>query len=100
MQYFISVFRFQCLGNHEFDRRPKGLLPLLDNVKFPIVGTNINATLDPYLKGRIKMRKIFTYNSTVYDKKGAIVGTTLDKVAVIGYTTPKTVEISNPGKII
>jgi len=61
-----------------------GLLPFLNNVTFPILSANIDASKEPTLEG--KFRK-----SIIADYEG-------QKVGIVGYTTEETAWISNPGK--
>lgn len=74
----------QALGNHEFDRRIDGLIPFLDNVSFPVISANIDATPEPTINGKFA-------KSTTVTIKGVEVG-------IIGYTTSTTRIISVPGR--
>ena len=72
-----------ALGNHDFDDGVSGLLPFLNQVNFPVLAANLNATKFP--KFQEKILPSITLN----------IGGTL--VGVIGYITPKTSYISQPG---
>lgn len=75
----------QTFGNHEFDDGIAGLVPFLDNITFPVVSCNLDASREPRLNGRFN-------KSTVLTIKG-------QKIGVVGYITEETSTISNPGKI-
>ncbi|XP_057322609.1 snake venom 5'-nucleotidase-like [Microplitis mediator] len=66
-----------CLGNHEFDTLPKGLVPFVKNVSFPVLASNLNLKDEPELDDAgIK-------NSVILD-----VGH--HKVGIVGFVTPET----------
>lgn len=68
---------FQALGNHELDLSVDGLVPFLNEVKFPVVTANIdNPPEHPLWQTGLK-------KSIVFDVKGF-------KIGVIGYLTPET----------
>lgn len=73
----------QTFGNHEFDDGVAGLVPFLDNITFPVVSSNLDASREPRLNGRFN-------KSVVLTVKG-------HKIGVIGYITEDTSVISNPG---
>ncbi|XP_033727572.1 snake venom 5'-nucleotidase-like [Pecten maximus] len=75
-----------ALGNHEFSYEIAGLLPFLDNATFPVLSSNIDATLEPSIQGKFA-------SSTVLSIGGKQIG-------VIGYTTKDTPFISNPESLI
>lgn len=58
-------------------------MPFLNNVTFPILSANINASRLPELNSKLNKSSIFTLNG--------------QKIGVIGYITTETVEISSPG---
>ena len=70
----------QALGNHEFDDGIDGLVPLLENVTFPILAANIDDSLEPSIQGKYQ-------KSVVVMKGGKMIG-------IIGYLTTET-EVSN-----
>ncbi|EEC00741.1 UDP-sugar hydrolase, putative [Ixodes scapularis] len=61
------------LGNHEFDRGPEGLAPLLRHSKVPILGCNVHFSDEPLLK-HLPLRPSIT----------VLLGSTL--VGIIGFT--------------
>ncbi len=66
------------MGNHEFDLTVAGLVPFLNDVKFPVLAANINTTEDHILWKTRSLKK-----SVVFEVNGV-------KVGVIGYITPET----------
>ncbi|XP_058127656.1 protein 5NUC-like [Anopheles ziemanni] len=70
------------LGNHEFDLGVDGLVPFLNEVKFPVVVANLNLSNTPTMRNISALRR-----STVFTKAGVRVG-------VIGYLTPETKQIT------
>lgn len=85
---FNNLLNFDAmtLGNHEFDDGVKGLEPFLRNQTVPFVVSNIDIRHTPELSGLYRPSVVLT----VGDKK----------VGLIGYLTPETLEVSNPGKLI
>ncbi|CAH1759402.1 13549_t:CDS:2 [Entrophospora sp. SA101] len=72
------------IGNHEFDRGPKILAEHHSRLNFPVVCSNVNATLNPNFAKNIKPYHIFEeYN-----------------LAVIGYITDTAGGISNSGSTL
>ncbi|EDW61292.1 protein 5NUC [Drosophila virilis] len=70
------------LGNHEFDKNVKGLIPFLNAVEFPVLACNLDLTNEPELAATKKLA-----NSTVLETNGV-------KIGVIGYLTPDTKNLS------
>ena len=79
-----SNYDVMTLGNHEFDLGVDGLVPFLKNAAFPIVSANIDVSNEP------KWPKKGIPKSFVLTRQGKDIG-------VIGYITPDTEWISNPG---
>lgn len=75
------------LGNHEFDDGVEGLIPYIQNAKFPIVTANLDLSQQPNLAATKLL------NSTVLTVKGIRIG-------VIGYLTPETKLISVTENVI
>merc|ERR1719481_1242797 len=71
------------LGNHEFDDNIEGLLPFLENQTVPIVVTNLKLDKVPEVAKFIK--------SSVTIPVGGV------DIGIVGYLTPETKFISNPG---
>ncbi len=87
MNIIKSFYFGQSPGNHEFDDHVSGFTPFLRNASFPIVAANVDARLEPELKGLIPP-------SVVVE-----VGASGRKVGVIGYVTTDTPDISNSDKV-
>jgi len=66
----------QAVGNHEFDDNIDGLLPFLESATFPIISSNIDASKEPRIQGKVK-------KSVIVEVEGR-------KVGIIGYTTKET----------
>lgn len=69
------------MGNHEFDLGVEGLVPFLNDVKFPVVISNLNNAADYPLWKTKSLTK-----SLILDVKGF-------KIGVIGYLTPETKDL-------
>ncbi|KAH6920193.1 hypothetical protein HPB50_028819 [Hyalomma asiaticum] len=80
-----------CLGNHEFDDGPPGLVPFLEKMveaNVTVLGTNLDTSNEPLFKdSNITLPKSIVYN---------ISGT---KVAVLGVVTTETITIAKPGGV-
>ncbi len=72
-----------AVGNHEFDSGPAELARFIDGVNFPVLGTNIDASAEPLLNGKILPH-------TIIERGG-------EQIGIIGITTPETENISSPG---
>lgn len=85
---FNNLLNFDAmtLGNHEFDDGVKGLVPFLKNQTVPFVVSNIDIQHTPELRG--------LYSPSVVLRVGD------KRIGLIGYLTPETLEVSNPGKLI
>ncbi|RWS26585.1 Snake venom 5'-nucleotidase-like protein [Leptotrombidium deliense] len=83
----VNRMRFDAMsfGNHEFDDGVEGLAPYVNaTAKFvPTLACNLDASKEP------RLRDLF-HKSIIFNIEGR-------KVAVIGYVTPETAEISAPG---
>lgn len=75
------------MGNHELDLGVEGLLPLLDEVNFPVLVANLNNSADHPLYHTRALKK-----SVVFDVKGY-------KVGVVGYLTPETKLVAQPNDL-
>jgi 5'-nucleotidase/UDP-sugar diphosphatase len=49
-------FDAMALGNHEFNNGPEGIMPLLDEVSFPVVSGNLDVSANPRSNGRSATR--------------------------------------------
>ncbi|XP_077988167.1 snake venom 5'-nucleotidase-like [Glandiceps talaboti] len=51
--YFMNYLNYDCmaLGNHEFDNGVAGLIPFLNNVSFPVISANVDASNEPEIDG-------------------------------------------------
>jgi 5'-nucleotidase / UDP-sugar diphosphatase len=72
-----------ALGNHEFDKGPEVLSRFIKSVRFPVLGANIYAGNDPFLKNLIKAY-------TTVNIGGQTIG-------LIGGITEDTKNLSHPG---
>nr|XP_050850678.1 protein 5NUC-like [Vespula vulgaris]XP_050850688.1 protein 5NUC-like [Vespula vulgaris]XP_050850698.1 protein 5NUC-like [Vespula vulgaris]XP_050850708.1 protein 5NUC-like [Vespula vulgaris] len=75
------------LGNHEFDDGVNGLIPFIEEAKFPILAANLDLSKQPNLKAT-KLA-----NSTILVINGT-------KIGVIGYLTPETTIIAITENVI
>ncbi|NWV00359.1 5NTD nucleotidase, partial [Upupa epops] len=76
----------QALGNHEFDEGVSGLLdPLLKNANFTILSANIKGKTP---LGNEMMKYVHPYKIVRFDSEA---------VGIVGYTTPETAFLSQPG---
>lgn len=78
-----------CLGNHEFDDGPEGLVPFLEKMaerNVTVLGTNLNTT------GEKLFENITLPKSKVYNISGT-------SVAVLGVVTVETNYIARPGGV-
>lgn len=71
------------LGNHEFDRGPKGTGKIVGWANFPIVVANLDASREPALRDKVRPY-------IVKEVKG-------QKIGIIGIITPETAVIANSG---
>ncbi|CAB3246164.1 unnamed protein product [Arctia plantaginis] len=55
-QHFMNLLPHDAhvLGNHEFDNGLEGLLPYLEHLKAPMLGTNVNTIREPTMSAYIK----------------------------------------------
>lgn len=74
------------LGNHEFDNGADGLAPLLTGSRVPIIGCNVDFSDEP------KLRHLQPRASLTVERAGT-------KIGLIGYLTPNTTFLSNPGRV-
>ncbi len=74
------------VGNHEFDKGPETLSTFCDMAAFPIIASNVDASADPHLSGRISTHFL-------KDIGGETIG-------VFGLVTPETPGISSPGDLV
>ncbi len=72
------------VGNHEFDDGPEVLKGFVEAVKFPVLMSNADISMEPLLKDKI-------LKSTVIERGG-------EKIGLIGLTPLDTPEIASPGK--
>ena len=77
-----SIFP-QCLGNHEFDDGPAVLLTYLQNIIFPMLTSNLNASREPFLDGLYQPSLLLTVGG--------------EDIAVVGYLTQETRKLVHPG---
>ena len=78
---FSNLLNYTCgsLGNHDWDDGGEGLKPFVKQANFPLLAVNILSETVPEVR-----------SSVVVTVRGV-------KIGIIGYITPETVTISNPG---
>ncbi|XP_022910616.2 protein 5NUC-like [Onthophagus taurus] len=72
-------------GNHEFDNGVKGVIPFLENIKFPLIASNLDLSKEPQLKNLVQKSIILNLHGR--------------KIGIIGYVTPETRLMSSVGSI-
>ncbi|EEC02602.1 5' nucleotidase, putative, partial [Ixodes scapularis] len=78
-----------CLGNHEFDDGPEGLVPFIkkmEEAKVTVLGTNLDTSEEPLFNDT-------TLNKSIIYEVGNV------KVGVMGVVTQETMMIARPGKV-
>nr|CAH7737873.1 unnamed protein product [Callosobruchus chinensis] len=86
-QEFMNKLPFDAavLGNHEFDDGIDGVVPYIKSLRYPVVVSNIDDSLETKLQG--------TYTkSTVLQRRGK-------KIGIIGVTVSNCPELSHTGKL-
>ncbi len=76
-------YQAMTFGNHEFDDGPDELGNLLDQINFPAVSSNIDASAEPTLAGKFSPSTVVTVNG--------------EQIGIVGVTTLETPNISSPG---
>uniref|UniRef100_A0AB38ZEE9 Venom 5-prime nucleotidase 1 n=1 Tax=Ectomocoris sp. TaxID=3104572 RepID=A0AB38ZEE9_9HEMI len=76
------------LGNHEFDDGVPGLTPFLKAIRIPVVTSNIDTSKEPSMVDHTALKP---WHMLVVDNV---------KIAVIGYLTPETKDLSSTGQLI
>lgn len=76
-------YQAMTFGNHEFDDGPDELGNLLDQINFPAVNANIDASAEPTLAGKFSPSTVVTVNG--------------EQIGIIGAITLETPNISSPG---
>ncbi|WAR07537.1 5NTD-like protein [Mya arenaria] len=86
--YFMNQLGYDvmCLGNHEFDLGVDPLASFLGNVSFDVVSSSVDVTNEPKLSGLLT--------------KSVIKNVGGENIGVIGYITPETKIISEPGPTV
>ena len=72
----------QSLGNHEFDDI-HALGEFVDNVNFPVLGSNVDVSQELRLNGNIPPSTVLNIGD--------------QRIGVIGYVTPEVVHLVDPG---
>ncbi|CAG2122753.1 unnamed protein product, partial [Medioppia subpectinata] len=90
VSHFTKLLKYDVMtvGNHEFDDGVDGYAPFLEATRhtIPTVCCNIDVSGEPKLVGKIK-------KSIVVEVDGR-------KIGIVGYLTPETTFLSNPGNTI
>ncbi|MCS7061734.1 MAG: 5'-nucleotidase C-terminal domain-containing protein [Anaerolineae bacterium] len=76
-------YQAMAIGNHEFDDGPPELRNFIDDVNFPVISANIDASAEVSLAGKIAPSTIITVNG--------------EPIGVVGLTTEDTAVIASPG---
>jgi len=81
----MNLMRYDAMvpGNHEFDGGPAQLAAFVRGARFPVLGTNIDASGDDGLRGLLR-------DAVVLERGGRRIG-------ILGLTTEDTPSISSPG---
>ncbi|MFQ3587149.1 MAG: bifunctional metallophosphatase/5'-nucleotidase [Fimbriimonadaceae bacterium] len=79
----IIGFDAMAAGNHEFDKGPGPLRTFIDNVRFPVLGANLDVSAEPLLRDKI-------LPSTVLEVGG-------ERIGIVGAMVPNMPSISSPG---
>lgn len=82
----LLEFDAMSFGNHEFDDGVEGLVPFLQERTCPMVAANLDISAHPELRGLFSPSLVLLVGGR--------------RVGVVGYLTPETLEVSNPGKIL
>jgi 5'-nucleotidase len=82
---FLNQMKFDAMtvGNHEFDDGEEALAPFLDEIKFPVLSANVQASAASKVGDRIKP-------SVVLEVGG-------QKIGIVGAVTTDTPEVASPG---
>jgi 2',3'-cyclic-nucleotide 2'-phosphodiesterase (5'-nucleotidase family)/predicted extracellular nuclease/putative cell wall-binding protein len=97
--HFLNQLNYDAmtLGNHEFDKDSKTLANFINEMKFPMVSSNVNVTGDADL-GPLFKNEIGTpgeggniYPAIIKEVDG-------EKVGIYGLTTPDTAFLASPGE--
>ncbi|CAM1328026.1 Uncharacterised protein r2_g3700 [Pycnogonum litorale] len=85
---FMNKLKYDAmaLGNHEFDRGIQGVVPFIQNVTFPVLSSNLDASREPRLKDKIEKSVVLTVGGR--------------RIGVIGYITQETATASEPGDTV
>ncbi|XP_072037102.1 snake venom 5'-nucleotidase-like [Amphiura filiformis] len=86
--YFMNrtAYDGMALGSHEFDLKPSGLAPFLDDADFPVLSCNIDDNNEPIMQNK-------------YDKYQEITLNT-HRIGIVGFSYWNTEETSNTGELI
>ncbi|XP_072037100.1 5'-nucleotidase-like [Amphiura filiformis] len=81
-----TSYDFMALGSHEFDLKPSGLVPFLDDADFPVLSCNIDDNNEPIIQDK-------------YDKYQEI---TLSghRIGIVGFSYWNSAETSNTGELL
>ncbi|XP_030849943.1 5'-nucleotidase [Strongylocentrotus purpuratus] len=86
--HFMNLLGYDAmvLGNHEFDNGIDGIVPFLQNVTFPVLSCNIDATNEPRLHGLYVCSHIFQMGG--------------ERVGVVGYTLKSSPDFSKTESLV
>lgn len=86
--YFMQLLEYDAmaLGNHEFDLEVFGLIPFLDNVTFPVLSCNIDASSEPDINRKFSKSTVLTVGG--------------ERIGLVGYTWEETPSVSKTGDLV
>ncbi|MDY0041629.1 MAG: bifunctional metallophosphatase/5'-nucleotidase [Desulforhabdus sp.] len=85
IQRFMNELGYQAMvvGNHEFVEGPAVLADFFRGTEFPVLGSNVDADNEPYLKNLIKPYVVLEVGG--------------ERIGILGYTVEDVADISKPG---
>ncbi|XP_077977085.1 snake venom 5'-nucleotidase-like isoform X2 [Glandiceps talaboti] len=87
--HFMNMIGYDAMafGNHEFDNGIETLADYLNNITFPMIASNIDASGEPQIKDLFTKSVIATLPSG-------------DEIGIVGYTTTETPDLSDTGNLV
>ncbi|KAJ8023878.1 5'-nucleotidase [Holothuria leucospilota] len=84
--HFMELMGYDAmaLGNHEFDLGIDGLVKFLNNVTFPVLSCNIDATHEPRIQGLFQ--------------KSVVLNVGGEEIGIVGYTFHGSPDLTSTGK--
>ncbi len=72
-----------CLGNHEFDKGPAQLGRMLALARFPVLASNVDATAEPALAGRLRPYVLRRFATPGGEHTVAVIGSTTQATPLV-----------------